>query len=307
MTIYLDIIFVENILMNYIILFATFIIVKSRAKHLQLRMILSSIIGSIYAIIVYLNILPIYSHIIAKFILSIAMVYIAFEAPNIKKFIKDLLTFYLVSFIFGGCTFALIYFIKPENAKMNNGVFVGLYPIKVALIAGIIAFIVTQIVFKLNKTKLNGNNTIVNIKISVREKNTTVKALVDSGNMLQDPINKRPVIVVEKKILEKIIEKNDLENILQIMGGEAKEHTSEYLSRVRMIPFMSLGKENGMLIGIRLDKVEIKMEDACVERENIVAGIYNKKLTKDDRYNALIGLNLMEGEDKNEFITSVKK
>ena len=229
MTIYLDIILVENILMNYIILFATFIIVKSRAKHLQLRMILSSIIGSIYAIIVYLNILPIYSHIIAKFILSIAMVYIAFEAPNIKKFIKDLLTFYLVSFIFGGCTFALIYFIKPENAKMNNGVFVGLYPIKVALIAGIIAFIVTQIVFKLNKTKLNGNNTIVNIKISVREKNTTVKALVDSGNMLQDPINKRPVIVVEKKILEKIIEKSDLENILQIMGGEAKEHTSEYL------------------------------------------------------------------------------
>ena len=112
-TIYLDIILVENILMNYIILFATFIIVKSRAKHLQLRMILSSIIGSIYAIIVYLNILPIYSHIIAKFILSIAMVYIAFEAPNIKKFIKDLLTFYLVSFIFGGCTFALIYFIKP--------------------------------------------------------------------------------------------------------------------------------------------------------------------------------------------------
>ena len=77
-TIYLDIILVENILMNYIILFATFIIVKSRAKHLQLRMILSSIIGSIYAIIVYLNILPIYSHIIAKFILSIAMVYIAF-------------------------------------------------------------------------------------------------------------------------------------------------------------------------------------------------------------------------------------
>ena len=280
MTIYLDIILVENILMNYIILFATFIIVKSRAKHLQLRMILSSIIGSIYAIIVYLNILPIYSHIIAKFILSIAMVYIAFEAPNIKKFIKDLLTFYLVSFIFGVCTFALIYFIKPENAKMNNGVFVGLYPIKVALIAGIIAFIVTQIVFKLNKTKLNGNNTIVNIKISVREKNTTVKALVDSGNMLQDPINKRPVIVVEKKILEKIIEKSDLENILQIMGGEAKEHTSEYLSRVRMIPFMSLGKENGMLIGIKADGLAINTQDDVVFIKNIIIGIYDGNLSK---------------------------
>ena len=74
MSIYLDIIFLENILMNYIILFATLVIVKSKAKHLQLRLIISSVIGSIYAIIVYLNIFKIYSNIIAKIILSISKV-----------------------------------------------------------------------------------------------------------------------------------------------------------------------------------------------------------------------------------------
>ena len=66
--------------------------------------------------------------------------------------LKQLLIFYLTSFIFGGCTFALIYFIKPENVKINNGVFVGIYPIKVALIAGTIAFVITQIAFKINKS-----------------------------------------------------------------------------------------------------------------------------------------------------------
>ena len=118
MSIYLDIIFLENILMNYIILFATLVIVKSKAKHLQLRLIIPSVIGSIYAIIVYLNIFKIYSNIIAKIILSIVMVYVAFGATNIKKLLKDLLVFYLVSFIFGGCTISLIYFLKPENVKM---------------------------------------------------------------------------------------------------------------------------------------------------------------------------------------------
>ena len=263
MSIYLDIIFLENILMNYIILFATLVIVKSKAKHLQLRLIISSVIGSIYAIIVYLNIFKIYSNIIAKIILSIVMVYVAFGATNIKKLLKDLLVFYLVSFIFGGCTISLIYFLRPENVKMKNGVFVGTYPIKVALIAGVIAFIITQVAFKINKNKL-GDVTLLNVELFLGKKSIMVKAFLDSG-------------------------------------------TNYYLSRIRMIPFMSLGKENGMLTGIRFDMARIETDEIIKEKNNIIVGIYNKKLTKDNKYNALIGLNLLEGEEKNEFASSAKR
>ena len=93
------------------------------------------------------------------------------------------------------------------------------------------------------------------------------------------------------------------------MGGDDQEKNEmqEYLSKIRMVPFMSLGKENGMLIGIRLDKIKINTEDIRLEKENIIAGIYEKKLTKDNKYNALIGLNLLEGEQENESITNIKK
>ena len=74
-----------------------------------------------------------------------------------------------------------------------------------------------------------------------------------------------------------------------------------------MVPFMSIGKENGMLTGIRMDKARIENEDINIERTNIIAGIYDKKIAKDNKYNALIGLNLLEGENINEFVTSVKK
>ena len=321
MSIYLDIIFLENILMNYIILFATLVIVKSKAKHLQLRLIISSVIGSIYAIIVYLNIFKIYSNIIAKIILSIVMVYAAFGATNIKKLLKDLLVFYLVSFIFGGCTISLIYFLKPENVKMKNGVFVGTYPIKVALIAGVIAFVITQVAFKINKNKL-GDVTLLNVELFLGEKSIMVKAFLDSGNLLKDPISNYPVIVVEQKELEKLIPKETLNYISKTTGGDAKlknntkeiegqkqfdEKTNYYLSRIRMIPFMSLGKENGMLTGIRFDMARIETDEIIKEKNNIIVGIYNKKLTKDNKYNALIGLNLLEGEEKNEFASSAKR
>jgi len=309
LTIYLDIILCENLLMNYIILFATYVIIKPKTKHPQIRMILSSLLGSIYAIIIYLNILSIYTNLLAKITLSVVMVYIAFAPPNIKQLLKQILIFYLVSFIFGGCTFALIYFITPENVEMKNGVFVGIYPIKVGLIAGIIAFIITQIAFKINKSKLNNKNTFIEIELYNKNKMTKARALLDSGNMLKEPISQKPVIVVEKAILSKIIPEEVLNYIERMVGGDDQERNEmqEYLSKIRMVPFMSLGKENGMLIGIRLDKIKINTEDIRLEKENIIAGIYEKKLTKDNKYNALIGLNLLEGEQKNEPITNIKK
>lgn len=309
MTIYLDIILCENLLMNYIILFATYVIIKPKTKHQQIRMILSSLLGSIYAIIVYLNILSIYTNLLAKITLSVVMVYIAFAPPNVKQLLKQILIFYLVSFIFGGCTFALIYFLKPENVEMKNGVFVGMYPIRVGLIAGVIAFIITQIAFKINKSKLNNKNTFIEIELYNKNKMTKARALLDSGNMLKEPISQKPVIVVEKTTLSKIIPEEVLDYIEKIVGGDDQEKNEmqEYLSKIRMVPFMSLGKENGMLIGIRLDKIKINTEDIRLEKENIIAGIYEKKLTKDNKYNALIGLNLLEGEQENEPITNIKK
>ena len=220
MTIYLDIIFVENILMNYIILFATLVILKAKNKWQQIRLLVSGVIGSVYAIIVYLDILPIYSGIIAKAILSIVMVYVAFNPQSIKQLFKQLLIFYLTSFIFGGCTFALIYFIKPENVQMRNGVFVGMYPIKVAIIGGVIGFIITQIAFKINKNKLNTKNTIFDIQIYYEDKTINIKALLDSGNMLKDPVSEIPVIIIEKEIMYKIIPKNILDYIEKIMKVE---------------------------------------------------------------------------------------
>ena len=118
MTIYVDIIFLENLFMNYIILFATGTILKLPVR--ITRTFISSVIGSIYAIISYMSVLEIYSSIFLKIILSIAMVYIAFGSKTLKQFFKQLIIFYLTSFTFGGVAFAFLYFVSPENILMEN-------------------------------------------------------------------------------------------------------------------------------------------------------------------------------------------
>ena len=118
LTLYIDIIFLENLFMNYIILFATGTILKLPIK--IIRTFISSTIGSIYAIISYMSILKIYSNSILKVILSIAMVYIAFNSKNIKQFFKQLIIFYLTSFTFGGVAFAFLYFIRPQDIVLQK-------------------------------------------------------------------------------------------------------------------------------------------------------------------------------------------
>ena len=44
----------------------------------------------------------------------------------------------------------------------------------------------------------------------------------------------------------------------------------DYISRFRLIPFSSLGKQNGMLIGFKPDKVTIKFDGLEKEKGDVI-------------------------------------
>ena len=122
MTIYLDVVFLENLIINYIILYSTGIVSKVKIKHL--RLIIASVIGAIYSVTYYLLNLKIYSTVVLKIILSIVIIYVAFNSKNLKILAKQILLFYLVSFVFGGAAIAIIYMVNSQNITIHNGVLV---------------------------------------------------------------------------------------------------------------------------------------------------------------------------------------
>lgn len=248
MTIYIDIIFLENLFMNYIILFATCTIVKAPIK--ILRIFISSTIGSIYAIVSYMSVMEIYSNTVLKILLSIAMVYIAFDSRTLKQFFKQLIIFYLTSFTFGGVAFALLYFISPQDILMENGVLIGTYPIKIILSAGIVGFIIITNSFKNIKGRLTKKDMYCNIKVNINRKYAYIKAIIDTGNFLKEPITRVPVVVVEKDTLCDIIPNYILDNLNKIINGEDID-LKEYTSKIKIIPFTSLRKRKWNTIGIK--------------------------------------------------------
>ena len=280
--------------MNSIILYATSIILKLKPKFF--RILISSVIGSIYSIILYITEMKIYSSIISKIILSIIMTYVAFNPQNVKKMWKQILIFYLTSFVFGGVALYLIYFLKPQDILMKNGMYVGKNILKIILLGGIVAFVVIKISLKIIKTKISSKDMYCNIKIKLNEKEVETTAMLDTGNLVKEPITNTPVIIVESSLLYEMLPKEILNNLEEVLSGNLsnipEEIQEKYISKMRCIPFKSLGKENGMLLGIRADEIEVIKEDENKIIKNAIIGIYDKSLTKRGEYRALVGIDL---------------
>ncbi len=295
MTIYIDVVFLENLVMNSIILIASGIILKKKLK--WIRILLASSLGAIYTIIGYISVLQIYSNLVLKVILSILIIYIAFNPQTVKQLWKDVLIFYLTSFVFGGVAFALIYVVKPQDILMKNGLFLGTYPLKTVLLAAIVAFIIIIAAFAIVKTKFSKKDMFCDVEVELNNKKIKTRAMIDTGNLLKEPITNTPVIVLEHTLLYECVPKEILDNLESILGGELvkipEEIRNEYISRLKLIPFASLGKQNGMLVGIKADSLKIIQDEQEKESKNVIVGIYNKSLTKRGEYRALIGIDLV--------------
>lgn len=297
MTVYIDVLFLENIVINYLILAVTGYITKIKAS--SARLLAGSLIGAVYVLAAFLPEMESYFTITAKVILSFVMVAVTFWPEKIKDFIKLILFFYLISFVFGGAVFGLYYFFNQEGGVASNGTFeISGFPIKTLLVSIIFAYIAIKICWDIIKIKAIHENLMVSLSIEFERKRVMVDALIDTGNSLKEPISNIPVVVVEFEAVKDILPQgvktiflNKEENNLELVVKELSK--TDWANRFRLIPFNSLGKINGMLIGFRPDKVEVELKDEKKDFEEVIVGIYNRVLSRDESYKALLGLELV--------------
>ena len=276
MTLYIDLILLENIIMNYIIILATGMICRVDMKYI--RIFLASLIGAVYAIFLYIVNLKIYNNQTTEILVSICMVYVAFNSINVKNMFKQLVIFYLTSFCFGGAAYYLLHNVSPNLIQSIDGVLVGAYPVKIAILGGILGFFIINISFKIIKSKFLKKDMIYEVEIFYKERSSNIKVILDTGNLLTDPITNVPVLIVEFEKLKSIIPEETLNNI--VYNNNFENLDDEIKTRCSIIPFSSIGKSNGIIIGFRPDYIKIYIDDKEEIRRKVIVGIYNNKIAK---------------------------
>ena len=215
------------------------------------------------------------------------MIKVAYNIKFNKGLIKTLIVFYLISFATAGIAMALIYsnaftIVKFENNPENITRKMSQQSLmKNAIISGSIGFIITFLAFKYNKSKITKNDLICELIIKIGNKKVRLKALIDTGNSLKYSNTNDNVIIVEKN---KIFSEEEFEKYIEEGSDENANNT-----KLRLIPFKSIGKENGVLIGIKPDEVIMIKDEKITKVENVIIGMYEKKIGT--KYSAIIGIN----------------
>ena len=88
------------------------------------------------------------------------------------------------------------------------------------------------------------------VLIEIEEKSIEVEALIDTGNLVKDPMNMKPVIFLKRISAEKIIP----EYVIDLSKIDTLSH--EYRKRIRLIP-VTRNNQTHVMTGIRVDRVII--------------------------------------------------
>ncbi len=290
MVIYADILFFENLLANCLILKLSSAISGISLK--TIRMIFASSLGALYAVItVAVPNMAFMSALLTRIIVSTLMILVAFKIRTFPEFMRRWAMMLLSAFLLAGCTYALSNFL--DGGTVSRAGFMYISPkgiLKAFLFSAGLCIVLVRPIGRILSGKAFKEGSIIPVYIKVEDKSVRFYALVDTGNSLIDPITGYPVMVVEADTVKTILPCEVYESVISNNMGFYTDHgESAWFKRIHLIPFKSIGKENGMLTGFRPDNIRIGQEGSFKEINDVIVGVCGMKLSGSDRYSALVG------------------
>lgn len=263
--IYIDVLLCVNLLINYVILVLEAKLLNLRIK--RKRLILSALTGSFYSIFIFFDQINLLLSLFIKLLMSITIILIAYGFINTRSFVKSIVTFYFINFIFGGIIFCIWYFISPRGIFIKNGiVYFDISPIFLILSTVVIYFSIKIYQYFLGESDLH--NSFCDLEILNKGKTVKLFAKVDTGNSLKEPFSNKPVIVAEYESLKDILPpevKNYIQDNVEDWTAKGKK-----TSLLRVIPYSTVSGE-GLLPAFIPEKVTIKYKNKTYIKETFLA------------------------------------
>ena len=190
MIIYVDLVFLLNIFLDFILLMGVSVILTRNVK--VKRILFGSLMGGVSIILLFIHV-NFLINIILKILLGLLMVLVTFGYHNFKYTFNNLFYLYTLSFSVGGVMYLLI-----DNGFYNY----------LVLIIGfiIVLFLYIKMIKKYNSSYAN----YYKVEIIINNKSYIVTGYMDTGNKLYDTFKHRPVIILDKKI------KYNIEDIIYV-------------------------------------------------------------------------------------------
>lgn len=216
---------------------------------------------------------------------SIGMVRAAFPIKGFRMLIKTVLFFYGMNFLIGGAINGIYnytnigYYIRRiVNGKTEETMTIGAL---FGLTMG--SYILLRYIWKYIKEKHRREVLYCQVKLIHKENILEEMALVDTGNSLKEPISKKPITLIDKSLVGKLLGE-DVENTIEIFYRTGELSNFNF----RIVPYHSVGKAHGMLVAIQIDSLFIESEGEKIKIIKPYVAVCPESLSLKGGYHVLL-------------------
>lgn len=189
MKIYLDYIFLENLVVNTVVIIE--IILFTNLNISKRKRNLFIFIDTILSCVI--NLVPQMNNYVFHFIFTTITLTIIYNFKSIYEYMKTVACYYLIYFNYIGIiiVFSIVFNIPLENI---------IFKLITYIVSGIFLHLLINDLWKVWKSKMNIRDLYYILKIDDVE----IKSFVDTGNTVKEPISNLNVIFIKDELKEKI-------------------------------------------------------------------------------------------------------
>lgn len=278
-----------NYLFDWLLLWATASATKCRTT--RLRLIAGALLGTFhYGLYLLATYGLVGGYAVLRFpgtvgLISLAMLCIAFlQEITAVTLLRLTGTFYVILFVSAGAGIAVGGLLTYGGTP---------HPLLIQMAAIGALLLVAEMGWGVMQKRIWRSQSLVSVEIHCERRRVELTALVDTGNQLQDPLTRAPVIVVELNALQDLFPEPLREDIAELVRGDLSRVSplsahGTWSARIRLIPFSSLGAQNGLLVGFKPDQVRITLPRSVLSERNAIIGLTPQVLDRNGEYRALL-------------------
>lgn len=304
LVVYVDLIFLTNLCIDGALIGLTAWMRKT--KLVWWRWLLSSIVGALYVVMMFVPEFDFMFTFLIKFGLSLVMLFIAFGFKGLQVFLRNLGTFYVINFVAAGGILGIHYMLQ-SSGELFNGIWYtasgGMsFDLKIAFWFTFIVFFAVLFLFKAvqsSKRKSDRMTTYLGqVLVYIDDVTISCTGLVDTGNQLTDPLSRLPVMVMEVSLWQDMLpaswkgrlKEEAPDNLIM----ELDQEDFRWQGRLRLVPYRGINKGTAFMLAIKPDLVRVTLDQLSYETTKVLIGLDGGVLSSEGKYRAVIHPELVQ-------------
>ena len=282
MEVYIEYVLIDNLVINSIILLLSLKMLKLSV--INWRVVLGASVGTIVAILLPLISLQGVGLIAFKLALGMLICVCALDKFDIKHLMRFYICFLMFTFVMGGVCYGIIYSLTGSASLTDYALDI---PVGVILIVVVVWARYLQklinLIHKRNKLTLY----LYELDLVLRKKKYKINAYFDTGNLMVDRDTKKPIVIIS---LAKVIDEFDINEVMGILSGNIE---SVMLEDAHIEEFKAMSVSGKMVVF--KPKMFNVIETKTDLSEKVLVALSIKPLTKEGKFDALIGPKVLSG------------